>query len=118
MFVYSASPISTAGTFVAKLPAKLRSKQKLLRALATKLRFPDYFGENWDALDECLGDLSWLGDQKIDLIHSDLPLLAGGELLPIYLSILRAAQSRRENLTVIFPAATQTTIEAILARDE
>lgn len=39
------------------------TKELLLRALAKSLSFPDYFGDNWDALDECLTDLSWLPAQ-------------------------------------------------------
>lgn len=35
-------------------------KADLLRRLAAALDFPDWFGHNWDALDDCLGDLSWL----------------------------------------------------------
>jgi RNAse (barnase) inhibitor barstar len=32
----------------------------LLQAVSAALRFPDYFGENWDALDDCLKDMAWL----------------------------------------------------------
>jgi RNAse (barnase) inhibitor barstar len=32
----------------------------LMDALAVGFSFPDYFGHNWDAVDECLRDLSWL----------------------------------------------------------
>lgn len=39
--------------------AAIREKDELLRALAEALRFPDWFGENWDALEDCLTDLSW-----------------------------------------------------------
>ena len=39
--------------------AKVRSKSSLLAALATALDFPDWFGHNWDALQDCLTDLSW-----------------------------------------------------------
>lgn len=30
-----------------------------LRSIAQALRFPAWFGGNWDALEDCLGDLSW-----------------------------------------------------------
>lgn len=35
-------------------------KTTLLTALADAFAFPDWFGHNWDALADSLGDLSWL----------------------------------------------------------
>jgi hypothetical protein len=47
------------GIFVAYLT--LGPSEPLLSGLARVLRFPDYFGHNWNALDECLADLAeWL----------------------------------------------------------
>ena len=40
--------------------ARVASEAGLLAELARAFRFPDYFGGNWDAADECLRDLSWL----------------------------------------------------------
>ena len=37
----------------------LADKHSLLSALGRALDFPDYYGENWDALEEGLADLSW-----------------------------------------------------------
>lgn len=37
----------------------LADKQSLLAGIGQVLEFPDYFGANWDALEECLGDMSW-----------------------------------------------------------
>jgi RNAse (barnase) inhibitor barstar len=37
----------------------LGDKARLLAAIGAALNFPDYDGGNWDALDECLADLSW-----------------------------------------------------------
>jgi hypothetical protein len=35
------------------------------------MQFPDYFGMNWDALDECLRDLEWLsGEGYVLFIHN------------------------------------------------
>lgn len=40
--------------------AELKSKQELLSNLSHVMKFPGYFGGNWDALEECLNDLGWL----------------------------------------------------------
>ena len=43
-----------AGAMVTIEGHGLTTKGELLRALASALDFPDYFGENWDAFEECL----------------------------------------------------------------
>jgi hypothetical protein len=51
-------------------------KQALLERLALALGFPAWFGGNWDALEDCLSDLSWrAGDGHVLLIegHGELP---------------------------------------------
>lgn len=35
------------------------SKASFLAACARAMRFPGYFGRNWDAFEECITDLSW-----------------------------------------------------------
>jgi hypothetical protein len=41
--------------------------------IAKPFKFPDYYGKNMGALDECLNDLSWLGKDNYALIiqHSE-----------------------------------------------
>jgi len=34
-------------------------KRGLLQSIAGALEFPEYFGVNWDALNDCLTDMSW-----------------------------------------------------------
>lgn len=36
-----------------------QGKEGMLGAIASALGFPDWFGANWDALEDCLTDLSW-----------------------------------------------------------
>src|SRR5262245_8810740 len=77
---------------VVKIPAGIRSKEKLFAVLADKLRFPMYFGWNWDALEECLRDLSWLPPEMgVAIVHQDLPFGSGGQNREIYLAVLRSA---------------------------
>lgn len=108
-----------ARVFVVEIPASIRSKQKLLRTLAEELRFPAYFGHNWDALEECLRDLSWLPEGKIQVRHHDLPLSPGSQDRRMYLQVLRAAASHRpesgsRELLCQFPAEAKEEALALL----
>lgn len=40
--------------------AHCADKEDFLDRVAAALRFPDWFGRNWDALADCLGDMDWL----------------------------------------------------------
>lgn len=40
--------------------SRVADEAGLLAELARVFHFPDYFGGNWDAADDCLRDLSWL----------------------------------------------------------
>ncbi len=40
------------------------TKQDFLREIGALLKFPDYYGNNWDALEECLGDIVSIWQQE------------------------------------------------------
>ena len=42
----------------------LKNRIDLFRDISSKLNFPNFFGNNWDALDECLCDLEWIDSKK------------------------------------------------------
>jgi RNAse (barnase) inhibitor barstar len=50
-----------AGCLVLRVDlAAARDKEAMLDAVAKGLRFPEWFGHNWDALTDCLLDMGWL----------------------------------------------------------
>ncbi len=61
-------------------------KEALLERLAQALGFPAWFGGNWDALEDCLGDLGWrAGEGHVFLLagYEDLPADDLGVLLDV-----------------------------------
>jgi len=73
--------------------AQCRDKEAMLRAFAAALRFPEWFGGNFDALADSLGDLSWLrADGYLLLLeHSDAWRQADDENFATLLDILNEA---------------------------
>lgn len=101
---------------------ELRSKEDLLQALAQKARFPSYFGKNWDALYDCLNDLSWIQESKVVLVQaSGLDHLSDHDIRT-YLSILIETARRwaetdeKQFLIVVSPdCAANSTVGELLA---
>lgn len=57
-------------------------------SLAGALGFPAWFGANWDALEDCLSDLSWRPGAGHVLIFASHP---AGDALGVLLDVLRAS---------------------------
>lgn len=69
--------------------ACMTGKRALLAELAEKLAFPDYFDSNWDALEECLNDLSWFdGDTCLVIEDAGVPEAEAPEAWGVLLDIL------------------------------
>lgn len=50
------------------IDCKVRNVDELMRKLYEELEFPDYFGYNWNALNDCLQDFSWLKEDYVFFI--------------------------------------------------
>lgn len=58
--------------FKAKISGmKCQTLSGLYDQLGKALDFPDYFGKNLDALEECLLDLTWISEKEIVLTITD-----------------------------------------------
>jgi hypothetical protein len=59
-----------------------------LGSIARALEFPDWFGANWDALEDCLSDLSWRRGDGHVLIFAGTP---DGDARRLLLDVLRSS---------------------------
>ena len=73
--------------------AKCQTTADLLTECARAFDFPDYFGHNWDALEECLADLEWLPAKGYILLITDAVRLLPDdeEEYETFLEVLRDA---------------------------
>jgi RNAse (barnase) inhibitor barstar len=74
---------------------KVTDKTSLLKKIAHELDFPDYFGMNWDALSDCLTDMSWKPAAGYVLLFSNIQ------------SFRRSAPKDMEIIREIFDSSTQ-----------
>jgi RNAse (barnase) inhibitor barstar len=72
----------------------VRDEASFFREAARALRLPDYFGHNWDALDECLHDLGEGQWRRHAVLWEDAPQ-----------SLAAAAQTFLDALHVLIEAA-------------
>jgi RNAse (barnase) inhibitor barstar len=73
---------------------KMTHREGLFNEIAAALQFPSYFGENWDAFQECVSDLGWLPPEPVVLIVTDALAMLDSEpidALRIFTEILQYA---------------------------
>jgi len=73
-------------------------KEALLARISQALAFPQWFGGNWDALEDCLSDLSWSGAAGHVLLlegAAELPADERGILIDI-LALAAASWAERK----------------------
>lgn len=118
MFMEKFPIYDMAEVFVVRIDPNIEITDEFLRSLYYVLWFTGYFGFNWDALHDCLCDLSWLPCRKIVLLHDSLPQIPKLDL-EVYFEILRDAVLDWKNdedhkLEVVFLNPDRPVIEKIL----
>ncbi|HSG77597.1 MAG TPA: barstar family protein [Burkholderiales bacterium] len=86
-------------------------KESLLERLALALGFPAWFGGNWDALEDCLGDLGWrAGDGHVFLFagYENLPADDLGVLLDVLAASAAYWAERSKPFFAVFVDAGRT----------
>jgi len=84
------------------------SYERLHGEIAAALQFPYYYGENWDALDECITDLEWAPGNyyllHVSTVEHVLP--SDPASFNVFLRILVAAHNTWASMTEATPFHT------------
>lgn len=90
------SPMSKSFALRAVRGQRCPTKMELLDHWAAALQFPDYFGRNWDAFDDMLGDLGWMpaAGYAIFVTSAHRLLEDAPNDLPVLLDIVRTAAGK------------------------
>jgi hypothetical protein len=116
-FIESGTTPAETDSLVAVVPQGVTSAKQLLETLYERLKLPEYFGFNWNALEECLRDFHWVKQRDVILIHEDLPTLTSTDLAN-YIGVLDECvrswkPDEDHRLVVMFPKSCQARIEQL-----
>lgn len=94
-------------------------KQELFDLFASQLKFPSYFGNNWDALFDFLSDLNWLNARSVLIIHEDLPFNKVSKEKVAYINLIsdlngKTHSDQSARIDFAFPKIYKTEIKNII----
>jgi hypothetical protein len=80
-----------------------RGKDAIVAGIANALEFPDWFGGNWDALEDCLTDLSWREDaSRLIFLQGAVPDDDLGILVDVLSSAAEFWRDQRRPFVAVF----------------
>ncbi len=56
--------------------ASITDKETFFKKFSSAMKFPDYFGENWDAFDECITDMEWCRSIGYIILYDNFQVFA------------------------------------------
>lgn len=75
----------------------IKTKNQFLRKMQEFFEFPDYVGDGFDALDECMRDLSWFSQENIIIEFYDLERIDNIQLREFIQDCLASYQEYWQN---------------------
>src|SRR5262249_8540756 len=87
---------------------EIRTKQTFLKKAGEVLGFPDYYGRNWDAFEECIKDFQWRPAEGYLILYDHFEVFAryaAGEFkvaLSIFGSAVKYWQQNRITFYILF----------------
>lgn len=117
---YNGDTASVPGSgYVATIPLGIDGVEQLFDVLFQVLKLPGYFGFNWNALSDCLRDLSWVPEREVVIVHRELPHLNDDDI-KLYLDVLCEAArdwkpSENHKLVIFFPISCRDRIVSLLS---
>ena len=92
------------GLEVASIEVANSEKGELLAQIARVLGFPGWFGGNWDALEDCLCDLSWRPAQDgwLLVFHNLAPAEDFGVLVDVLAAVAEYWRDRGRPFVAVF----------------
>lgn len=110
-------------TYVAFLQgSRMTTLNNLYNELESSLQLPSYFGRNWNALDECLNDFSWLPHKKIVIAINEFEKVlsefefdekARSNELEIFLDCLQSAVNESNGIVKVYILENNVAYELI-----
>lgn len=102
--------LKSKGMFLAEIDLSgITTKEEIFDRFAVALNFPSYFGRNWDALNDCLTDLTWLDEDKnegyliwINNLQQLEQISEGHILLDLLMNAAQFWSSQQKPLHLIF----------------
>lgn len=71
---------SRTGSYSSYIRGKrCQTDEAFFNEISASFQFPSYFGQNWNALNDCLRDLDWLCFKKIFIVIDDYSMIYQGD---------------------------------------